>query len=146
MEFDPATACFKQDADYPLRGDVFVIDAMSMVDLLLAHQLVRAIPPHAIVVMVGDVDQLPSAGPGSVLMSVRHRYGSIPAPPPKSRSMAANGAPRAPVCGFRWPAGVVPRLPAVRGAVGACASVVVCEHDTFPLSEPAAVEEGTVPC
>ncbi|MGD0111330.1 MAG: ATP-dependent RecD-like DNA helicase [Armatimonadota bacterium] len=70
MEFDPATARFKHDADYPLRGDVFVIDEMSMVDLVLAHQLVRAIPPHAIVVMVGDVDQLPSVGPGSVLRDI----------------------------------------------------------------------------
>ncbi len=43
---------------------------MSMVDLVLAHQLVRAIPPHAIVVMVGDVDQLPSVGPGSVLRDI----------------------------------------------------------------------------
>ena len=49
---------------------MFVIDETSMVDLVLAHQTVRAVPPHAALIMVGDVDQLPPVGPGSVLRDV----------------------------------------------------------------------------
>jgi len=67
LEFEPSTARFKHDADNPLNGDVFVVDETSMIDLVLAHHLVRAIPRHASLILVGDVDQLPSVGPGSVL-------------------------------------------------------------------------------
>ncbi len=70
LEFDPAGGGFKRSHDNPLEGDVFVVDEMSMVDLMLAHQLVRAVPPHAVLILVGDVDQLPSVGPGSVLRDV----------------------------------------------------------------------------
>ena len=47
--------------------DLLVVDESSMVDVNLMYQLLRAVPPHACVVLVGDVDQLPSVGPGSVL-------------------------------------------------------------------------------
>lgn len=67
LEFDPASGGFKRSRDNPLRGDVFVIDECSMLDLPLAASLVRAIPGHAALVMVGDVDQLPPVGPGCVL-------------------------------------------------------------------------------
>lgn len=67
LEFDPATGKFKHDADKPLNGDVFIVDETSMIDLVLAHQLVRAIPKHAALLLIGDVDQLPSVGPGRVL-------------------------------------------------------------------------------
>ena len=67
LEFDPITGRFKHDMDNPLEGDVFVVDETSMIDLVLAHQLIRAIPPRAALILVGDVDQLPSVGPGSVL-------------------------------------------------------------------------------
>jgi exodeoxyribonuclease V alpha subunit len=70
LEFDPATNGFKHDAANPLDGDVFVIDETSMVDLTLAYQTVRAIPPTAALVLVGDVDQLPSVGPGCVLRDI----------------------------------------------------------------------------
>ena len=70
LEFDPATAGFKHDAEKPLSGDVFIIDETSMVDLLLAHQLVGAVPRHAMLMLVGDVDQLPSVGPGCVLQDI----------------------------------------------------------------------------
>ncbi|MCX6997310.1 MAG: ATP-dependent RecD-like DNA helicase [Kiritimatiellaeota bacterium] len=67
LEYDPAKGGFKRDQQRPLEGDVFVVDEASMVDLQLAQQLIRAIPTRAAVIVVGDVDQLPSVGPGSVL-------------------------------------------------------------------------------
>jgi exodeoxyribonuclease V alpha subunit len=70
LEFDPATGGFKRGAAHPLKGDVFVIDESSMIDLPLAADLLSAVPRHAAVLLVGDVDQLPSVGPGSVLRDV----------------------------------------------------------------------------
>jgi exodeoxyribonuclease V alpha subunit len=70
LAFDPATSAFKHNADNPLEGDIFIIDETSMLDLLLAHQLIRAIPEHAALILVGDVDQLPSVGPGCVLRDI----------------------------------------------------------------------------
>jgi len=67
LEFDPATGEFKRNQQHPLTGDLFVLDETSMVDVVLGHQLLRAIPSEACVILVGDVDQLPSVGPGSVL-------------------------------------------------------------------------------
>lgn len=70
LEFDPATLAFKHDTTNPLHGDVFIIDETSMLDVVLAYQLVRAIPLHAALILVGDVDQLPSVGPGRVLRDI----------------------------------------------------------------------------
>ena len=67
LEFDPAKGEFKRNQDNPLTGDLFVLDETSMVDVVLGHQVLRAIPSEACVILVGDVDQLPSVGPGSVL-------------------------------------------------------------------------------
>jgi exodeoxyribonuclease V alpha subunit len=60
-------AGFGFDSSNPLAGDAFLIDEASMVDLKLANSLFRAIPRHATVVVIGDVDQLPSVGAGNVL-------------------------------------------------------------------------------
>lgn len=70
LEVDPASGQFKHDGRNPLEGDVFVIDETSMVDLMLAHHTIQAIPPKAALLIVGDVDQLPSVGPGSVLRDI----------------------------------------------------------------------------
>ena len=67
LEFDPVTGEFKRNPQNPLEGDLFVLDETSMVDVVLGHQLLRAVPSNACVILVGDVDQLPSVGPGSVL-------------------------------------------------------------------------------
>ncbi len=67
LEFDPATGDFKKNQQHPLAGDLFVLDEVSMVDVVLGHQVMRAVPSGACVILVGDVDQLPSVGPGSVL-------------------------------------------------------------------------------
>ncbi|HKN95571.1 MAG TPA: ATP-dependent RecD-like DNA helicase [Pseudonocardiaceae bacterium] len=55
------------DRDRPLHADLVVVDESSMLDLLLANKLVKAVPPGAHLLLVGDVDQLPSVGPGEVL-------------------------------------------------------------------------------
>jgi exodeoxyribonuclease V alpha subunit len=55
------------DRDHPLDADLVVIDQTSMLDVLLANKLVKAIPPGAHLLLVGDVDQLPSVGAGEVL-------------------------------------------------------------------------------
>ena len=70
LEFDPATGGFRHGRDQPLDTDFVVVDEVSMVDIVLANQLFRAIPEHAALLLVGDVDQLPSVGPGSVLAEI----------------------------------------------------------------------------
>ena len=67
LEFDPVLGGFKRDQANPLDLDLLVVDEASMVDLALMHQLVRALPAWTCLVLVGDVDQLPSVGPGTVL-------------------------------------------------------------------------------
>lgn len=70
LDFDPVTRQFKHDSDNPLAGDCVIVDEASMIDIVLMHQLVRAIPSHAALIIVGDTDQLPSVGPGAVLHDV----------------------------------------------------------------------------
>jgi exodeoxyribonuclease V alpha subunit len=67
LEFDPATRGFKRDKDNPLPYDALVVDETSMLDLFLAHSLLKALAPEAQLLLVGDVDQLPSVGPGKIL-------------------------------------------------------------------------------
>lgn len=77
LEFDPKGVGFLHNATNPLAADLVVIDEASMVDVVLMHQLLRAIPQEAAVLLVGDVDQLPSVGPGAVLADII-ASGSIP--------------------------------------------------------------------
>lgn len=58
---------FEHTAENPIAGDAFLIDEASMMDLRLAHSLFQAIPRHAVAMIVGDVNQLPSVGAGNVL-------------------------------------------------------------------------------
>jgi len=67
LETDPATGSFKRDDTNPLTCDLLVVDEASMVDVLLMRSLLRALPDSAGLLIVGDVDQLPSVGPGQVL-------------------------------------------------------------------------------
>ncbi|MFF3545592.1 ATP-dependent RecD-like DNA helicase [Streptomyces platensis] len=68
------------DADRPLDADLVVVDEASMLDLLLANKLVKAVPPGAHLLLVGDVDQLPSVGAGEVLRDLLAGGGSGPVP------------------------------------------------------------------
>ena len=67
LKWNPVTNKFTFDAENRLEGDVFVFDETSMIDIRLACDLLQALPDTAVVVWVGDTDQLPSVGPGSVL-------------------------------------------------------------------------------
>jgi len=67
LEFDPKSMAFKRDQYSQLKTHLLVVDECSMVDTALMNQLLRAVPTPAAVMLVGDVDQLPSVGPGSVL-------------------------------------------------------------------------------
>ncbi len=77
LEVDPKTGGFKRQESNPLACDLLVVDEMSMVDVPLMHALLRAVPPHAAVILVGDVDQLPSVGPGQVLADIINS-GAVP--------------------------------------------------------------------
>ena len=70
LEWRPAEASFARNAARPLEADVLIVDEASMVDVRLGADLVAALPPSARLVLVGDVDQLPSVGPGTVLADV----------------------------------------------------------------------------
>jgi exodeoxyribonuclease V alpha subunit len=70
LEFEPTSMGFVHNHTNPLRADLVVVDEVSMVDVVLMSQLLRAIPDNAAVLLVGDVDQLPSVGPGSVLADI----------------------------------------------------------------------------
>ena len=70
LEFSPKDGKFKKDEDSPLDADTFIIDEASMVDTTLMYYLLKAIPLQASLILVGDVDQLPSVGAGSVLKDI----------------------------------------------------------------------------
>ena len=70
LEFSPKDGRFKRDEQNPLEADTFVIDETSMVDTTLMYYLLKAIPLAATIIFVGDVDQLPSVGAGSVLKDI----------------------------------------------------------------------------
>ncbi len=70
LEYDFKAGGFKRGADNPLEADLIIVDEASMIDTHLMYQLLKAIPDHARLVFVGDVNQLPSVGPGNVLMDL----------------------------------------------------------------------------
>jgi exodeoxyribonuclease V alpha subunit len=67
LEFSPVRMNFLRGRENPLECDILIIDESSMLDIVLFYHLLRAIPPEASVIFVGDADQLPSVGPGNVL-------------------------------------------------------------------------------
>jgi exodeoxyribonuclease V alpha subunit len=67
LEINPGNPAGERGRENPLDLDLLVVDETSMVDVGLMFKLLRAVPPFACVVLVGDVDQLPSVGPGSIL-------------------------------------------------------------------------------
>ncbi len=70
LEFDPRTATFGCNAAHPIDAGAVIVDEVSMVDLLMADALLSAIGKKTRLILVGDVDQLPSVGPGAVLGDV----------------------------------------------------------------------------
>ena len=70
LETDPQTGRFRRDENEPLDCDLLVIDETSMVDVPLMRAVLRALPEGSALLLVGDVDQLPSVGPGQVLADI----------------------------------------------------------------------------
>ncbi len=70
LEFDPGFGGFRRDNAQPLECDLLVIDEASMIDMTLMYHLLKAVPAGACLILVGDVNQLPSVGPGTVLADV----------------------------------------------------------------------------
>ncbi|MBB5696445.1 SF1B family DNA helicase RecD2 [Muricoccus pecuniae] len=70
LETDPKTGGFKRTEERPLECQLLVVDETSMVDVPLMRALLRALPDEAALLLVGDVDQLPSVGPGQVLADI----------------------------------------------------------------------------
>jgi exodeoxyribonuclease V alpha subunit len=70
LEVDPRTGGFKRGEDNPLDCDLLVVDEASMVDVQLMQALLKAVPDKAALLVVGDIDQLPSVGPGQVLADI----------------------------------------------------------------------------
>jgi len=70
LEFDPKERGFSRKKGRPIEADVLIVDEASMIDVMLCDALVQALADGARVVFVGDVDQLPSVGPGAVLRDI----------------------------------------------------------------------------
>jgi exodeoxyribonuclease V alpha subunit len=67
LEFNPQTRQFDRNREHPLSCDLLIVDEASMLDTVLAYHVLKAVPDHGRLILVGDVDQLPSVGPGRVL-------------------------------------------------------------------------------
>ncbi|MEZ7892581.1 MAG: ATP-dependent RecD-like DNA helicase [Candidatus Wallbacteria bacterium] len=72
LEFTPGKSGFARDYNSPLECDVLICDESSMIDIILMNHLLKAVPPHSKIVFIGDINQLPSVGPGSVLKDFIH--------------------------------------------------------------------------
>jgi exodeoxyribonuclease V alpha subunit len=77
LEFNPSTFEFKRNGENSIPASAVIVDEASMLDLFLANSLVKAIAPEAQLLLVGDIDQLPSVGPGNVLADLI-RSGQVP--------------------------------------------------------------------
>jgi exodeoxyribonuclease V alpha subunit len=70
LEFSMQKGGFQRNEDKPLNCDVLIIDEASMIDTILMYHLLKAIPPFATFILVGDVNQLPSVGAGNILKDI----------------------------------------------------------------------------
>ncbi|RJQ81480.1 MAG: ATP-dependent RecD-like DNA helicase [Desulfobacteraceae bacterium] len=70
LEYSPMQGSFQRNEKKPLDCELLIVDESSMIDTLLMHHLLKAVPLHATVILVGDVNQLPSVGPGNVLKDI----------------------------------------------------------------------------
>lgn len=69
LEYKPPEG-YQKNEEKPLEGDVLILDECSMIDIMLMYNLLKAIPEHMTLIMVGDIDQLPSVGAGNVLKDI----------------------------------------------------------------------------
>lgn len=69
LEYNPMDG-YKRNEENPLEGDALIVDECSMIDILLFYNLMKAIPSNMRLILVGDIDQLPSVGAGNVLREI----------------------------------------------------------------------------
>ena len=69
LEFNPSEG-YQKNEEQPLEGDVLIVDECSMIDIILMNALLKAVPPGMRLILVGDIDQLPSVGAGNVLRDI----------------------------------------------------------------------------
>lgn len=69
LEYKPPEG-YQKNEEHPLEGDVLILDECSMIDIMLMYNLLKAVPEHMSLIMVGDIDQLPSVGAGNVLRDI----------------------------------------------------------------------------
>jgi exodeoxyribonuclease V alpha subunit len=114
LEADPKTGGFKRGEESPLACQLLVVDETSMVDVPLMRALLRALPDEAALLLVGDVDQLPSVGPGQVLADI---IGSGAVPVVRLTEVFRQAAEsQVIVNAHRINAGQMPELKAVEGS------------------------------
>ncbi len=114
LETDPRTGGFRRGEEHPLDCDLLVIDETSMVDVRLMRSLLRALPDTSALLIIGDVDQLPSVGPGQVLADI---IGSQAVPVVRLTEVFRQAAQsRVIVNAHRINRGVMPELAAVDGS------------------------------
>ena len=70
LEYSVQKGGFQKNENHPLKCDLLIVDEASMIDSVLMHHLLKALPPGATFVLVGDINQLPSVGPGNVLKDI----------------------------------------------------------------------------
>jgi len=70
LEYNVQDLCFKKDENDPLDCDLLIVDEASMIDCMLMHNLLRAVPSRATLILAGDINQLPSVGPGNILKDI----------------------------------------------------------------------------
>jgi len=70
LEYSPKRGTFTKNSDNPIKTDVIILDEVSMIDILLMNSLLKAVSPGTIFILIGDVDQLPSVGPGNILKDI----------------------------------------------------------------------------
>ncbi|MGE4413093.1 MAG: ATP-dependent RecD-like DNA helicase, partial [Candidatus Caldatribacteriota bacterium] len=67
LAYNPKERCFTKNEQNPLRAEVVILDEVSMIDILLMHSLLKAVTENTFLILIGDIDQLPSVGPGNLL-------------------------------------------------------------------------------
>ena len=129
LEIDPASMEFKRNEENPLECDLLVADECSMIDIPLANNLIKAISPRTAVIFVGDVDQLPSVGPGAFLADL---IGSGTVPVIRLTEVFRQAAESWIIkAAHRINAGLMPEFP-TKGVKGDCYFVTVEETDRMP--------------
>lgn len=70
LEYSPKSGNFTKNSENPIKTDVIILDEVSMIDILLMSSLLKAVSPGTTLILIGDVDQLPSVGPGNILKDI----------------------------------------------------------------------------